>query len=80
MLSKFVLDIIYQVLSAISLSLKQNELLVRNYMPPILVSSPAKRIATQILGTAKLSGRKDFILRVFVCDIICPSKELPVQS
>ena len=51
----------------------------RNYMPPIPVPSSAKRIATQILVIAKLNGRKDFILRVFVCDIICPSKELPVQ-
>ena len=50
----------------------------RNYMPPILVSSSAKRIATQILVIAKLNGRKDFILRVFVCDII-RSKELPIQ-
>ena len=52
----------------------------RNYMPPILVSSSAKRIATQILVIPKLNGRKDFILRNFVCDIIRPSKELPVQS
>ena len=52
----------------------------RNYMPPSLVPSSAKRIATQILVIAKLNGRKDFILRVFVCDIIRPSKELPVQS
>ena len=50
----------------------------RNYMPPILVSSSAKRIATQILVIAKLNGRKDFILKVFVCDII-RSKELPIQ-
>ena len=49
-------------------------------MAPNLVPSSAKRIATQILVTAKLNGRKDFILRVFVCDIIRPSKELPVQS
>ena len=49
-------------------------------MPPILVPSSAKRIATQILVIAKLHGRKDFISRVFVCDIIRPSKELPVQS
>ena len=49
-------------------------------MPSILVASSAKRIATQILAIAKLNGRKDFILRVFVCDIIRPSKELPVQS
>ena len=52
----------------------------RNYMPPILVPSSAKRIATQILVIAKLNGRKYFILRVFVCDIIHRSKELPVQS
>ena len=45
-------------------------------MPPILVTSSAKRIATQILVNAKLNGRKDFILKVFVCDIIHPSKEL----
>ena len=49
-------------------------------MPPILAPSSAKRIATQILVITKLNGRKDFILRVFVCDIIRPSKELPVQS
>ena len=49
-------------------------------MLPILVSSFAKRIATQILVIAKLNGKKDFILRVFVCNIIHRSKELPVQS
>ena len=49
-------------------------------MPPILVTSSAKRIATQILVNAKLNGRKDFILKVFVCDIIHPSKELHSQS
>ena len=49
-------------------------------MPPSLVPSSAKRIATQIVVIAKLNGRKDFILKGFVCDIICPSKELPVQS
>ena len=47
-------------------------------MPPILVPFSAKR--TQILVLAKLNGKKDFILRGFVCDIIRPSKELPVQS
>ena len=46
----------------------------------ILVPFSAKRIATQVLIIAKLNGKKDFILRVFVCDIIRPSKELPVQS
>ena len=35
-------------------------------MPPILVPSSAKRMATQILVIAKLIGRKDFILRGFV--------------
>ena len=49
-------------------------------MPPILVPSSAKRIATQILVIAKLNEREDFILRGFVCDIILPYKELPVQS
>ena len=52
----------------------------RNYMSPILVPYCAKRIAVQILVIEKLNGRKDFILRGFVCDIIRPSKELPVQS
>ena len=52
----------------------------RNYMTPILVPSSAKRIATQILVIAKLNERTDFILRVFVSNIILPSKELPVQS
>ena len=41
-------------------------------MPPILVPSSAKPIATQILVNAKLNGRKDFILRGFVSDIIRP--------
>ena len=49
-------------------------------MPPVLVPSSAKRIATQILIIVKLNGRKDFILRVFVCNIIRSNKELPVQS
>ena len=48
-------------------------------MPPILAPSPAG-IERQILITVKLSGRKDFILRGFVCDIIRLSKELPVQN
>ena len=47
-------------------------------MPPILVPSSAKRIA-QIVIIAKLNGRKGFILKGFVCDVIRPSKELPVQ-
>ena len=51
-----------------------------NYMPPILVPSSAKRIATQILLIAKLNQREDFILRDFVCEFIRSYKELPVQS
>ena len=47
---------------------------------PILVPSSAKRIATQMLVIEELNRRKDFILRSFVCEIICPSKELPAQS
>ena len=48
-------------------------------MSPIYAASSANN-ATQILVTAKLNGRKYFILRGFVCDIIRPRKELPVQS
>ena len=51
-----------------------------NYYPPILVPSSAKRIATQILVIAKLNARKNFLLRDFVFNIICPYKELPIQS
>ena len=51
-----------------------------NCMPPFLVPSSAKRIATQILVIAKLNRLKHFILQGFVCDIIRPSKELTVQS
>ena len=42
----------------------------QNYMLAILVAYSAKRITSQVLAIAKLSGR----------DIISPSKELPVQS
>ena len=49
-------------------------------MPPTLVPSSAKRNATQTLVITKLNGKQDFTLRVFVYDIIHPSKELPVQS
>ena len=44
-------------------------------MPPILVPSSAKRIATQILVIAKLNEREDFILRGFVSDITRPYRE-----
>ena len=50
-----------------------------NYMPPILVSSTAKSIATRILVIAKLNRKKEFTLKGFICDIKCPSNELPVQ-
>ena len=43
---------------------------IRNCMPPILVLSSAKRIATQIVVIAKLNGRKDFILKGFVISFI----------
>ena len=33
-----------------------------------------------MLVIEKLNGRKDFVLRGFVCDVIHASKELPVQS
>ena len=49
-------------------------------MPPILVSSSAKRIAAQVLVIAKLNRGKKFVLRGFACDIKRPSNELPVQS
>ena len=49
-------------------------------MPPILVPSSVKRIATQILVITKLNGKKGPILRGFVCDIMCLSKELAAQS
>ena len=39
-------------------------------MPPILVPSFTKRIATQVLVIAKLNEKEDFILRGFVSDII----------
>ena len=44
------------------------------YMPPILVSSSAKHIATHILVIAKLSGTRHFILSSFVCDINVPAR------
>ena len=50
------------------------------YMPLILVPSSATCITTEILVTAKLNGTTDFVVRGFACDIICPSKELPVQT
>ena len=52
----------------------------QNYMPPIVAPSSAKRIALQIVVIAKLNGKKDVILRGFVCDITHTSKELSIQS
>ena len=52
----------------------------RNYMPPILVPFSVKRIATQILVIAKLNRSKDFIFRVFVCDIVHPRKKFSVRN
>ena len=49
-------------------------------MLPILVISPAKRIATQILVMTKLNGRKYLILRALFRDIMRSIKELTVQS
>ena len=48
-------------------------------MPPILVPSSAN-VSQHKCQTEELNGRKDFILRGFVCDIIRPSKELLIQS
>ena len=45
-----------------------------NYMPPIVISSSAKHIATHILVIAKLNGTKDFILGGFVCDTNVPAR------
>ena len=67
----------------VSCHLFSSNFISRNYMPPILVPSSAKRIATQILVITKLNERLlnyDLILRGFVCDIIHPTKELPVKS
>ena len=49
-------------------------------MSTILVPSSAKHITTHILVIVKSNKRKDFLLSGFVCDIILPRKELPVQS
>ena len=51
-----------------------------NYMFPIFVPYSAEHIATQILVIVKLNGRKDFLFRDLVCDIIRPYKKLPVQE
>ena len=37
-----------------------------NYVPPILIPSSAKRIATQILVTVKLNGRCNLVFRGYV--------------
>ena len=43
-------------------------------MSPILVSLSAKRIGTQMLVIEKLNGRRDFILRDFVCETSIPTR------
>ena len=51
-----------------------------NYIPAILVSSSAKHIATQVSVIAKWKKKYFFFERLFVCDVIRPYKEPPVQS
>ena len=71
---------IWNVHMAVYIWKKQNILgYTLNYIPPVLVPSFAKGIATQMFVTEKLNERRDFVLRGFVCDIIRPSKKLPVQ-
>ena len=43
-------------------------------MPPILVPSSAKRIATQIVAIAKLNGRKDFFLEALFVISFVPAR------
>ena len=50
-----------------------------SYMPLILVSSSAKRIATQILVPKKLHERYDLVLTSCVFETWVFSKPLPVQ-
>ena len=45
-----------------------------NYMPPILVLSSAKRIATQILVITKINEREDFIWEVFLVISSVPAR------
>ena len=49
-------------------------------MSPILVTSSTKLIATQVLVIANLNEKEYFILRGFLCCVIHPYKELPVQT
>ena len=46
-------------------------------MPPIIVLSSTKRVATQMFVTEKLNEIKKIILRGFICDIIRTNKKLP---
>ena len=60
-----------------------HDLITKEKLKPYAAHScsiPAKRITTQILVTVKLNGKKDLILKGFVCNIIGTHKELPVQS
>ena len=43
-------------------------------MPPILVPYSVKHISTRILVTAKLSGRKDLIVRALFMILFVPAK------
>ena len=49
-------------------------------MPPILIPSCTKLIATQILVIAELNGRNDLVLSVCVFDMIFPNKQLLFQQ
>ena len=46
----------------------------RNYMSPILVLSPAKRIATQILVIANLNEKKKKILKLLFVISFVPAR------
>ena len=47
---------------------------------PILIPSSAKRIAKQILATAKLNRRRDLVLSDCFYDFIFSNKQLSVQN
>ena len=49
-------------------------------MPPLLVLSSTKRIATQILVITKLNGKKDLVLISCASDMIVLSKQLLVPT
>ena len=51
----------------------------RNYMPPILVISSAKRITTQILVIGKLNGTKEFIWKALFVILSVPTRYYLLQ-